>query len=170
MRLAVILHEHSGRAGNMRPGLARPALVLVILRNRQPGVFIRCRSGLQGRDPGSGRNDVRLDAAVFTGAATGEVRHGFLPFGVNEKIEAVVLRRAAGDDVFGHGRAADGLRARTRVAGGEFQNVLLIAGSLRIGVANQGVKLRRVEVISPLCIVAPTIGADVSAGADGVAR
>src|SRR6476619_2780609 len=115
MRVSIILDEYRGRPRNMRPSLAGSTLILVVGRNRRPGIFIACRGRLEGGDPGARRNDVRFDPAVFARSTAGEIGHGILPVGVNEEVEPVVFRGAGGDDVFTHGGTVEGLRARSRI-------------------------------------------------------
>ena len=154
----------------MRPRLAGAALILVIHRDRQPRALVGGGAGLQRRDPRARRDDVRLDAPVLRRSAAREIRHRVLALAVDEKVEAVVLRRAGGDHVLRHGGAADGLPSRSGVAGAEFQDVRLIPRRAEIRVAHQRIELRRTDVVAPVRVVAPTVGADHRARAHGVAR
>ena len=164
----IILHEYRRRTGDMGSSLAGAPLVLVKIVDRRPGVLVGGRFRLQGGDPCARRHDVRFDAPIFTRTTTRKIRHRIRAVRIDEKIEPIVLGRSGGDDVLGDGRAVDGLGARTGVAGGELQNVGLIARSRRVGVPHQGVEFRRTQVVPPLRVIAPTVGSDHRPGAHRV--
>ncbi len=149
----------------MRPGLARAALIHVVLGNFAPGVVVVGIHRTQRRDPRPGRSQVGLDATVFAGAATGEVRHRVRAIAVNEQVGPVVLRSASRNDVLGDSRTADGLRTRAGVARGEFQDVRLVTGRERICVPHERIEFHRTDVVTSLCIVPPTVRADFGTGA-----
>ena len=169
MELAIVLHEHGRRARSVRARLARAALVLVEIVDAGPRVLVRRRFGLQRRDPGPRRRDIRLDAAVFTRPTAGKIRHRFLAIRVNKKVEPIVFGCAGGNDVLANRRAVDGLRAGTGIAGGKFQDVRLVAGCGSVRVAYQTVKFHRAQIVAALNVVAPTVRPDHRASADGIA-
>ena len=165
---AIILHEHRRRTGRVRTRLAGAALILVVIVDGQPGVFVGRGSGLQRGDPGTWRHHVRLDPPVFTRAAARKIRQRVLAVGVNKKIRTIVLGRAGGNHVLAHGGTVDGLRAGPGVARGEFQNVRLVTRASGIGVADQLVEFRRAQVVAALNVVTPTVRSDHCADSDGV--
>ena len=71
---AIVLHEHRRRPGRVRAGLAGAPLILVVVVDGQPGVFVGRRGRLQRGDPGARRHDVRLDPPVFTRTAARKIR------------------------------------------------------------------------------------------------
>ena len=159
--LPVILDEDRRSSGNVWSRLAGAALVHVVGRNIRPGIVIVAEGRTQRGDPSSGCDHVWLDTPVFARTAAREIRHRFLALLVDEEVEAVVLRRARRDDVLGHCRTANGLRARPGVARGEFQNVLLIARGLGVRVAHERVELGRAYVVAALRVIAPTVGTNL---------
>ena len=167
---AIPLHEDRRRAGHLRAGLARAALEQVVERNVRPRELVIANRRTQRGNPSAGRDHVGLDASVLGRAAARKVRHRLLPEVVDEIVEAIVLRRAGGDDVLRHRRTANRLRARPGVARREFQNIRLVARQLRVRVPHQRIELRRADVVTPLRVIAPTVGADVRARRGGVAR
>ena len=168
--LTIILHEHRRCPRNVRTRLARAALVLVVIVDGQPRVFVRRRLRLQRRDPSARRDHIRLEAAVFARAAARKIRHRVFPVGINEKVEPIIFRRTGGDDVFARRGAVKGLRAGTGVAGGKLKNVRLVAGRFGIGITNERIEFVGAEVITSLHVVAPTVGADHRAGPDRIPR
>jgi hypothetical protein len=170
--LPPILHKDCRRAGDVRPGLTRAALIHVVVGNLAPGVVVIGIDGTQRGNPSAGRGHVGLDAPIFARAATGKIRHRIRAIAVDEEVGATVLRGSGGDDIFGDSRTANGLFAGTGVAGGEFEYVWLITGRKRIadGIANQCVKFHRAKIVTALRVVAPTVRANVRAGKFRVAR
>ena len=171
----VVLDEHGRRARGVRAGLAGAAHVEVIVRNQPPGVVVVGIDRTQRGDPGARGDHVRFDASVFARAAAGEIRHGVRAFGVDGEfldgqVAAVAVAGAGGDDILGHRRAADGAGPGAGVAGGEFQDVGLVAGAQDVGVADQGVEFHRAQVVAALGVVPPTVRPDHRPGVGGVAR
>src|SRR6266571_4386193 len=167
--LAIKLHKHGCGSGSVRAGLAGAALVLIEVVNRGPRILIAGRSGLQRGDPGARRDHVGFDAAIRAWAAARKIRHRIRAIAVNQKVRPIVFRRAGGDDVLGDCGTADGLCARPRVAGGEFEYVRLITQRQSVGIADQLVKLHRADIIRALSVITPTVGADHRARASRVA-
>ena len=157
-------------AARVRSGLRGAALVHVEVADRAPGVVVVGEDGTERRDPRAGRDDVGLDPAVLARSAAGEIRHDLLARIVDAEAEAVVVGRAGGDDVLGHRRAADGLSSGAGVAVAELEHVRLLAGDVRIGVADERVELRGAQVVLARGVVAPRVRSDVCAAADGVLR
>ena len=157
MGFAIVLYQHRRRPGSVRTSLARAALILVVIVDGQPRVFVGGRGGLQRGDPGARCQDVRLDPPVFARAPARKIRYRVRSVAVNEKLPSIVLRRAGGNHVLCHSRAVDGLRAGPGVARGEFQDVRLVAGRSGIGVPDQSVEFGRLQIVSTLHVVAPTV-------------
>ena len=168
LSLPVPLHEHGAGTAHVRAGLRSAALEQVVLVDAQPGVGVAGHLTFQRGDPGAGSSDVGFDAAVLRGAAAGEIRHGLGSFSVEGQVEPVVLAGRRRDDVFGDGWGTDGLLARTRIAGAEFEDVRLFSRGPGIGVPHQGVKFCGAQVVASLSVVTPGVGSDVGATAHRV--
>ena len=168
LSLPVPLHEHGAGTAHVRAGLRGAALEQVVFVDAQPGVGVAGHLTFQRGDPGAGRGDVGFDAAVLSRAAAGEIRHGLGSFSVEGQVEAVVLAGRRRDDVFGDGRGTDGLLARTRIAGTEFEDVRLFSRGPGIGVPHQGVEFCGAQVVASLSVVTPGVGSDVGATAHGI--
>ena len=164
--LAVKLDKDRRRSRDVGGRLARAAHVQIILVDRQPGVPVLAKRRTQRGNPGPRRHHVRFDPPVFARAATGEISHRVRSGDVIEEIDPIVLRSAHGNDVLGHRRAADGLRAGG-VACGEHQNIGLVSHAFRIGVAHQLVEHHRADVIPALRVIAPTVRANLGARLNG---
>src|SRR5829696_974155 len=167
--MPVELDEHSRRTGRMWSGLAGSSLILIAGGDWQPGEEVGCRFGLQRGNPGPRRHHIRFNAPIFTRTTAGEFSHGVRAIAINDEIKPVVFSRAGRNDVFSDRGAADALGGRPGVTGGEFQDVLLVAESEAIGIADQFIKLHRAQIIATLGIVAPTVGTDDGPGAGGIA-
>src|SRR5262245_40790993 len=138
----------------------------VVIRLRDAGLYV-----------GTGRDDVGFDAAVaarrIDGAAAREADDVVGAVGASGADAASVisglaevLARADRNYVLGSAGAADGVGARSVVAGGEDHYQLLIAGDAALRVAHDAVIFLRVGVVAEEVCKAPGVARNTSALAD----
>ena len=110
----------------------------------------------------------------MAGAAARKISHRIRAVGIKSvgfrQSPGHVLRRTGGDHILARGRTVHRLGIGPGVAGGKFQDVRLIAGSRRVCIPHQFIKLRGINIVLALDIIAPTVRADLGARANGIPR